>query len=121
MIHLSFTLRCVYRNIDLPGIAFTVPDLDAYAQIILINQETGGEALCLGATLSNGHTVYMDAVRWSIIGMTIFAFIVALVHSFWPLSPYKSGPEWRFATILSYFQHVALCGFLSLDYPLVYK
>lgn len=108
-------------NIDLPSIAYSVPDLDAYAQVILVNQNTGEEALCLGATLSNGKTVYDRRVQWAVGGLTIAAFIGALIHSFWPLSPYKSGPEWRFATVLSYFQHVAICGFLSLDYPIVYK
>lgn len=95
--------------------------MDAYAQIVLINQETGAEALCLGATLSNGNTVYMNSVTWASAGILILAFVGMLLHSFWPISPYKSGPEWRFATILTYFQHIALCGFLSLDYPLVYK
>lgn len=108
-------------NIDLPSIAYSVPDLDAYAQVILTNQDTGEEALCLGATLSNGKTVFDNRVQWAIGGLTIAAFVGALIHSFWPLTPYKSGPEWRFATVLSYFQHVAICGFLSLDYPVVYK
>jgi hypothetical protein len=116
---LTFLVRC--SNIDLPGLAWTVPDLEASATIILINQRTGEEALCLNAILSNGKTVYLSQVQWAIAGLTIGAFLVALIHSFWPLSPYKSGPEWRFATIVTYFQHVALCGFLSLDYPRVYK
>lgn len=109
------------RNINLPAIAFSVPDLDAYARIILTDRETGQEALCLGATLSNGKSVYLPEVQWALAGLAIGAFVVALIHSFWPLSPFKSGPEWRFATIMTYFQHVALCGFLSLDYPVVYK
>lgn len=108
-------------NIELPAIAYSVPDLDAYAQVILTNQATGAESVCLGATLSNGRTVYMNQVGWAAGGLAIGAFVAALIHSFWPLTPYKSGPEWRFATIITYYQHIALCGFLSLDYPLVYK
>lgn len=98
-----------------------MPDLDAYAQISLINKATGAQALCLAATLTNGKTVYLNQVGWALGGLALAAFLAALVHSFWPLSPYKAGPEWRFATIMSYFQHVAMCGFISLNYPSVYK
>lgn len=118
---LNRACRIQTSDIKLPSLAWTVPDLDASATVILINRENGNEALCLSATLSNGKTVYLTQVQWALAGLTIGAFIVALVHSFWPLSPFKAGPEWRFATIVTYFQHVAMCGFLSLDFPGVYK
>ena len=122
----NFTGSFVYilpdsANINLPSIAFSVPDLDAYAQVTLTDQADGSEALCLATTLSNGKSTYLNQVQWALGGLAIGAFIIAAIHTFWPLTPYKNGPEWRFATIIWYLQHVALCGFISADFPSVYR
>ncbi|KAJ5659320.1 TRP-domain-containing protein [Penicillium longicatenatum] len=49
---------------DVPGIGYTVPDLDATIKIYVKNQTTGGNIACLSADLSNGHTVDQPAVSW---------------------------------------------------------
>lgn len=47
---------------DIPGLAYTVPNLEAYARVQLLRQETGEVAACLQATLSNGKTTKHKAV-----------------------------------------------------------
>lgn len=69
-----------------PGIAYTVPDLDATVTIVIKKQDTGEKIACVAANLSNGKTVYQLAVAWvtaiiSGLGLTASAITSGLGHS----------------------------------------
>lgn len=106
---------------DLPGIAYSIPNLEAVATVTLIDNVSGEVASCLDVTLSNGWTTGFSGVAWAAGGIAIAAFVASMIHSLFPLSPHRAGPEWRFFTLLSFYQWIAVCGMLSLDYPGLYQ
>ncbi|KAJ5706918.1 hypothetical protein N7488_006719 [Penicillium malachiteum] len=71
---------------NIPGIAYTVPDLDADVRIVIKKKDTGEAIACVEAALSNGKTVYQVAVAWvtaiiSGMGLTASAVTSGLGHS----------------------------------------
>lgn len=70
----------------IPGIAYTVPDLDATVQILIRRNDTGAAIACVEASLSNGKTVYQVGVAWvtaiiSGLGLAASAITSGLGHS----------------------------------------
>ena len=76
----------------------------------MTNQANGELAACLDVQLSNGWTTAYPGVQWALGGVAIAAYIAAVLHAFFPLSPRRAGPEWRFLTIISLYQFIATCG-----------
>ncbi|PYH87572.1 DUF907 domain protein [Aspergillus ellipticus CBS 707.79] len=71
---------------DIPGIAYTVPDLDANVRIYINSTSTGESITCVEAALSNGKTVYQKGVGWATavvsgLGLTASAITSGLGHS----------------------------------------
>ncbi|KAI1333707.1 hypothetical protein F5Y15DRAFT_410148 [Xylariaceae sp. FL0016] len=58
---------------QIPGIAYTFPDLDATVRVFLNMTETGKSVACVEADISNGKTVDLIAVKW------VLAIIAGLV------------------------------------------
>lgn len=50
---------------QVPGIAFTVPDLDGVVRIYVKDRDTGAEIACMEADISNTKSVYHPAVGWT--------------------------------------------------------
>lgn len=112
-----------------PGIAYRIPDLEAFAQLTLTDIETGDVSACIQATLSNGWSARQPAVAYTTGGLTIFALFSSLVHSILPSTPFAPSPSYnllsvaptRFVDYVLLFQQIALTGFLHLNFPLVYR
>ncbi|KAI1308341.1 hypothetical protein F5Y03DRAFT_97531 [Xylaria venustula] len=51
---------------QIPGIAYTFPDLDATVRVTLSNNETHESVACVEADVSNGKTVNLLAVKWTL-------------------------------------------------------
>lgn len=71
---------------QIPGIAYTVPDLDASVRIYINSTETHTPITCIEANLSNGKTVYQAGVGWTTavisgLGLTASAITSGLGHS----------------------------------------
>ena len=103
----------------IPSIAYTVPNLEAYARIELIRDNSGEVAACLQATLSNGHSTRQKAVAWATGIFTLVALLIGLLHTAAVDSP--SPAQYRWFDILFLFQTAAATGLLHLNYPLVYS
>ncbi|KAF9071092.1 hypothetical protein BDP27DRAFT_1419378 [Rhodocollybia butyracea] len=101
----------------IPTIAFQVPDLEAYAQLTLIEVDTGDVKACVQATLSNGLSTLQPAVQWTMGSITIFTFLVALWQS---LSPTSILP-FRLLDLIFLFQSIATSALLDLNYPVTYR
>jgi hypothetical protein len=104
---------------DIPGIAFTVPNLEAYARIELLREGTNDVAACLQATLSNGKTTRFKAIAYATGFLTLAALLVGLFHAGAVTSP--SPAQYRWFDMLYLFQTAAATGLLHLNYPLVYS
>ncbi|KAG8850231.1 hypothetical protein FRC20_002094, partial [Serendipita sp. 405] len=105
-------------QIPIPGIAFSIPDLEAVAQLTLTRVETGEVAVCLQSTLSNGRSLHTVSVEWATFIISILSFFASFIHSFF--QPASSPIVFRTVTVWSFFQHIALSGTLHLNYPLAY-
>ncbi|KAB8077382.1 hypothetical protein BDV29DRAFT_198931 [Aspergillus leporis] len=71
---------------QIPGIAYTVPDLDASVRVYINSSDTGRDITCIEAELSNGKTIYQPGVGWTTavisgLGLTASAATSALGHS----------------------------------------
>ncbi|AQZ09457.1 FLC3 (YGL139W) and FLC1 (YPL221W) [Zygosaccharomyces parabailii] len=53
-----------YVNV-IPGIAYHVPDIDAYARVRVYNRNTNEYLACIQAFFSNGKTVSQTGVKWA--------------------------------------------------------
>ncbi|KAL1412775.1 hypothetical protein Q8F55_000523 [Vanrija albida] len=104
---------------QVPGIAWSVPNLEAYARVELWNQATNETAACLQATLSNGWSTKYKGVMWGTGMFTLVAVLAMLVHSLFLNSP--SPVIYRWFDILFLYQSTAASGLLHLNYPLAYS
>ncbi|KAG2415310.1 hypothetical protein HFD88_006501 [Aspergillus terreus] len=71
---------------QIPGIAYTVPDLDASVRVFINSTETGNSLSCIEAALSNGKTVYQPGVGWTTavisgLGVAVSAVTSGMGHS----------------------------------------
>ncbi|KAH9930393.1 TRP-domain-containing protein, partial [Amylocystis lapponica] len=103
---------------EVPGIAYVIPDLEAFAQITLVEVGTQNVLACVQATLSNGWSMRQYAVEWSTAAIALLALAFALWQSasagILALAPI------RLLDILYLFQTIAASGLLGLNYPSVY-
>ena len=108
-----------YLNISsyVPGIAYKVPDLEAFVQLTLVEIGTGDVKACVQATLSNGWTTHEPGVEWATGAVAILAFVSA----FWQSRQPDSIAPYRFLDIIYLFQAIAASGLLNLNYPIVYR
>ncbi|KIJ39452.1 hypothetical protein M422DRAFT_32703 [Sphaerobolus stellatus SS14] len=113
----------------LPGIAYKIPDLEAFAQITLTDLTTNEVAACIQATLSNGWSSRQSSVSYVTGAIGVFAGLSALVHTLLPSTPlapasYYNLPSLapaRFVDYVLLIQQIAITGFLHLNLPLVYR
>lgn len=71
---------------NIPGIAYTVPDLDATVRIVIKRKDTLETIACVEANLSNNKTVYQLGVAWTTaiisgLGLAASAITSGLGHS----------------------------------------
>ncbi|KAF2151417.1 TRP-domain-containing protein [Myriangium duriaei CBS 260.36] len=102
---------------QIPGIAYSVPDLDA-SVTIYINSTTTGESLaCVRAELSNGKTVYIPAVCWVIAVITGLGLIAAAVASGLGHSNTAAHVAANTMSLFGYFQAQAFIGMTAVSLP----
>jgi len=104
---------------QIPAIAFTVPNLEAYARVQLIRDDTGEVAACIQTTLTNGKSTRHLGVAIATGVFTALALLIGIIHTLAVSSP--SPAQYRWFDILFLFQTAAATGFLHLNYPLVYS
>ncbi|CAI4215148.1 unnamed protein product [Parascedosporium putredinis] len=73
---------------QVPGIAYTIPDLDASVKVFVNYTETGESVACVQADISNGKTVDLIGVKWAtaiIAGLALSASAVVSGPGYhWP-------------------------------------
>jgi hypothetical protein len=102
---------------NVPGIAYKIPDLEAFAQLTLTNTQTNEVVACVQATLSNGWSAHQTSVEWATGGLAFLALIGALIHTSNPLS---LAPV-RLLDLMFLLQTIASSGLLALNFPSVYR
>ncbi|KAH9906605.1 hypothetical protein F4778DRAFT_587282 [Xylariomycetidae sp. FL2044] len=102
---------------QIPGIAYTFPDLDATVRVFLNMTDTGESVACVEADISNGKTVDLIAVKWvlAIIAGLILcssAVINGLGHSN-AAAHIASGA----LSLFGFFQAQAMLGLTAVHLP----
>jgi hypothetical protein len=101
----------------IPGVAYKIPDLEAFAQLTLVESTTGVIKACVQSTLSNGWSTHQKAVEWSAGGLALLALLSAIWQSH---SPDAKTP-YLFLDLIYLYQSIATTSFLNLNYPSVYR
>lgn len=105
---------------SIPGIAYTFPDLDATAKV-LINMTSGDQAgqtiACLEAEISNGKTVDLIGVKWATAAVAGLAILSSAIVSGLGYSNAASHVASNTLSLFAYFQAQAMIGLCSVPLP----
>lgn len=101
----------------IPGIAYTVPDIDADVQIYINSTNTGESLACIQAQLTNGKTVYVPAVCWVIAVITGIGLIASAVASGMGHSNTAAHVAANTLALFGYFQAQAFIGMTAVHLP----
>jgi hypothetical protein len=100
----------------IPGIAYTVPDLDAVAKI-WVNDTNGNPLGCVEAFLNNGKTVDQKVVGWVTAIIAGGALLSSAVASGLGHSNTATHVASAAVLLFGYFQAVAIAGMVSVQLP----
>lgn len=102
---------------DVPGIAYTVPDLDAKVQVYFNSTNSGQSAACVEAELSNGKTVDQKGVAWTIAVISGLALVASAITSGLGHSNTAAHVAANAMALFGYFQAQAFIGMTAVTLP----
>lgn len=102
---------------DIPGITYSVPDLDALVRIVVTTQDTGESIACLEAQLSNGKTVDQPAVGWATAVIAGLGLVAAGITSGLGHTNTAAHVAANALSLFGYFQSQAVVGMTSVTMP----
>lgn len=102
----------------IPGIAFTVPDIEALALLRLTDTKTNEDAGCLQVSLANTMTVDLPAVAWGTGAFALAATVASMLTTIWTDS--ISALQWRVVDIITTMQMIPFTSMLTLIVPHVF-
>ncbi|KAI0766551.1 hypothetical protein BC629DRAFT_1293026 [Irpex lacteus] len=102
----------------LPGIAYKIPDLEAFVQLTLTESSSHKTVACIQATVANGWSTRQKAVEWTTGAIALLALASAIWWSY--VRPDALAPV-RLLDLMHLFQTIAASGLLALNYPGVYR
>ncbi|ORY77044.1 hypothetical protein BCR37DRAFT_383050 [Protomyces lactucae-debilis] len=102
---------------QIPGIAFTVPDVDAWVKVVINDTATGKQVACLRADITNGRSVDVEAVAWVTAGIAAIALLVSIIVSGLSHPNAAAHVATNAVALLLYFQGQAIVGTLAVTYP----
>jgi hypothetical protein len=105
----------------IPAIAYSLPDLDGNAQLVL-RAKDGSEVACVQSGVSNGKTADVPAVGYVAAAIAAGALAVSLVSAgATGAHPGSSSSSPGFIEVMAWFQGMAMNGMHSVNYPGVYR
>ncbi|PYH46774.1 transient receptor potential ion channel family protein [Aspergillus saccharolyticus JOP 1030-1] len=102
---------------DIPGIAYTVPDLDASVRIYINSTETNSSITCMEAELSNGQTVYQKGVGWATAVISGLGLAASAITSGLGHSNTAAHVAANALSLFSFMQSQAMIGMTSVHMP----
>ncbi|KAI2787649.1 hypothetical protein POX_f08024 [Penicillium oxalicum] len=104
----------------IPGIAYTIPDLDAVVRLNIINSDTGKKVTCVEARVNNGVTVDQAGVAWSMAVLIGVGLLTAVVLSILGRVNLAAHVAFRTLLFLGFMQIQAIWGLTAIKQrPLV--
>lgn len=105
----------------IPSIAYSLPDLDGNAQLVLRSKD-GEEVACVQSTVSNGKTTDVPAVSYVAAAIAAGALAVSLIGAAASgAHPGSTSSSPGFFEVMWWFQGMAINGMHSVNYPGVYR
>jgi hypothetical protein len=102
---------------QIPGIAYTIPDLDATVRIKISNKTTKAPLACVEAELSNGHTVQQKAVAWVTAVIAGMGLVASAITSGLGHSNTAAHVAANAMSLFGYFQAQAFLGMCAVPLP----
>ncbi|KAF2475435.1 TRP-domain-containing protein [Lindgomyces ingoldianus] len=101
----------------IPGIAYTIPDLDAKIRIKINDSDTQQPLACVEAELSNGHSVDQKAVAWSTAVIAGLGLVASAITSGLGHSNTAAHVAANAMSLFGYFQAQAFIGMCAVPLP----
>lgn len=101
----------------IPGIAYTIPDLDAVVRVKIKDLETHVQLACVEAELSNGHSVDQKAVAWVTAIIAGLGLMASAVTSGLGHSNTAAHVAANAMSLFGYFQAQAFIGMCGVPLP----
>lgn len=102
---------------SIPGIAYTIPDLDAKIRILINDADTNQPLACVEAELSNGHSVYQKGVGWGTAVIAGLGLVASAITSGLGHSNTAAHVAANAMSLFGYFQAQAFIGMTAVDLP----
>ncbi|KAJ5138470.1 uncharacterized protein N7515_003318 [Penicillium bovifimosum] len=102
---------------SIPGIAYTVPDLDAKVRIVIKTADTGEKIACVEAALSNGKTVNQVGVSWTTAVISGLGLAASAITSGLGHSNTAAHVAANALSLFGFMQSQAMIGMISVDMP----
>ncbi|KAH7358406.1 DUF907 domain-containing protein [Plectosphaerella cucumerina] len=104
-------------NGQVPGIGYTIPDLDATVRAHLNLTETGESVACVEADISNGKTVDLVGVKWATAIIAVVGLISAAIVSGLGHTNAAAHLAANTLSLFGYFQAQAIIGLTGVKMP----
>lgn len=101
----------------IPGIAYTIPDLDATIRIKISDINTKQQLACVEAELSNGHTVQQKAVSWVTAVIAGMGLLASAITSGLGHSNTAAHVAANAMSLFGFFQAQAFFGMVAVPLP----
>lgn len=102
---------------QVPGITYSVPDLDATVRVLINDTSTGETVACLEADVSNGKTVDSKGVKWAtaiIAGLALISSSIVFGLGYMNASAHVATNA---LSLFGYFQSQAMIGMAGVKLP----
>lgn len=99
---------------DIPGIAYTIPDLDARVRVIVYDTKNYEQLACVETTLSNGKTVQTKYAAWPIAAVSGLGVITSGVISVIGHSSTAAHIASNSMSLFVYFQSLAITAMMAV-------
>ncbi|KIY03268.1 uncharacterized protein Z520_01735 [Fonsecaea multimorphosa CBS 102226] len=102
---------------QVPGIAYSVPDLDGVVRVYVTSLDTGEEIACMEADLSNTKSVYHPAVGWATAVIAGLGLVAAGLTSGLGHPNTAAHVAANAVSLFGFFQAQAVIGMTSVTMP----
>lgn len=102
---------------DVPGIAFSIPDLDATVQVRMNLTDTNTQIACVEARISNGKTVDLTGIKWAtaiIAGLALLSSGIVSGRGHLNTAAHVAANS---LSLFGYFQAQAIIGLTGVRLP----
>lgn len=114
----------------IPAIAYTIPDLDGMAKLVLNTISNNSSLACIQSAVTNTKTLSSPAVSYVAAGVAGAALLVSGISALATIGSIAHGASSSgagattsptFMETIGWFQSMAMNGMLSVKYPSVYR